>query len=616
MSIETDPRLGTDLAGYRLESVLGRGGMGVVYLAQDLRLKRRVALKLIAPELAADLHFRERFLRESELAASLDHSHVVPVYGAGETDGQLWMAMRYVQGIDLRTLLVSEGPLEPRRALELVSQVAEALDAAHAVGLVHRDVKPANVLVTEEGGGEHCYLADFGLARSGAAEANPSEAPHLSGTVDYTSHEQITRQPADQRADVYSLGCVLYECLSGEPPFKRPRPAATLYAHLDEPPPALTQRRGELPAEIDAVIARALAKGPDERYQTCHELTDGAREALGLEAPRFSRRTLLLAGSGAALAITAAAAVPAILLSRGEKAPAPILPLESESVVRLDPATGALVGATALAATPGAVAVGDGALWVARLDEQALIEIDPETGGVVKQVDLSDATRPGVLAAGKEAVWIGQPSSLTDLWKYDTGSGSLTRVDLPVNVSPDTLALADGAVWVGCDALVRVSPDRGQVERTFDFAVSPSFVAAGDKTFWAAGAEATPSVTGRSVAWRIDPATGATLSTTELDLVVSGIAVGEGAVWVISLDQDSVTRIDLATNDVAEGFSAGRASKAVSVGAGAVWVASSRDATVTRFDPTTFDVKTIEVGGTPTGIDIGAGAAWVGVQAA
>ena len=239
MSVETDQLLGTDLAGYRIESVLGRGGMGVVYLATDLRLKRRVALKLVAPELAADARFRERFLREAELAASLDHSHVVPVYGAGETDGQLWMAMRYVQGTDLRTLLEQEGPLEPARAVELCSQVGAALDAAHAHGLVHRDVKPANVLVTQEDSEEHCYLSDFGLARSPSDEQVAAGA-HLSGTIDYTAPEQSAHEPLDHRADVYSLGCVLYECLTGEPPFKRPRPAATLFAHANDPPPPRT----------------------------------------------------------------------------------------------------------------------------------------------------------------------------------------------------------------------------------------------------------------------------------------------------------------------------------------------------------------------------------------
>jgi serine/threonine-protein kinase len=300
MSIETDRLLGTDLAGYRLESVLGRGGMGVVYLATDLRLERKVALKLVAPELAGDARFRERFLRESRLAASLDHSHIVPVHAAGETDGQLWIAMRYVQGTDLRTLLERDGPLEPARAVELCSQIGEALDAAHVHGLVHRDVKPANVLVTEEGGEEHCYLADFGLARTAELEAVPGTGAHLSGTVDYTAPEQIAAETADQRADVYSLGCVLYECLAGEPPFKRPRPVTTLFAHASEPPPSLHKRRPELPEDIDQVIAKALAKEPDQRYETCRELAEAARSALGLGGPRFTRRQLVLAGTGAA----------------------------------------------------------------------------------------------------------------------------------------------------------------------------------------------------------------------------------------------------------------------------------------------------------------------------
>src|SRR5262245_61753887 len=190
--------------------------MGVVYLATDLRLERKVALKLVAPEIADDARFRERFLRESRLAASLDHSHIVPVHAAGETDGQLWIAMRYVQGTDLRTLLDEEGPLEPARAIELCSQIGEALDAAHAHGLVHRDVKPANVLVTQEGGEEHCYLSDFGLARRPETTEIAGGA-HLSGTIDYTAPEQTAREPLDHHADVYSLGCVLYECLVGEP---------------------------------------------------------------------------------------------------------------------------------------------------------------------------------------------------------------------------------------------------------------------------------------------------------------------------------------------------------------------------------------------------------------
>ena len=242
---------GDQLAGYEIEAVLGHGGMGVVYRAFDARLGRPVALKLIAPERAQDSRFRERFLVESQLAASLDHSNVVPVYDAGEADGRLYIAMRYVEGTDLGTLLAREAPLDPERALALVGQVAAALDAAHARGLVHRDVKPANILVTEEIGREHCYLSDFGLTRGPDPGAGSSEPAHLSGTVAYTSPEQITGDLVTGRADVYSLACVLYECLSGDPPFAGRRSMAVLVAHVQEPPPPLPDSSGAGPGSLE-----------------------------------------------------------------------------------------------------------------------------------------------------------------------------------------------------------------------------------------------------------------------------------------------------------------------------------------------------------------------------
>jgi tetratricopeptide (TPR) repeat protein len=271
-----DLRPGTDVAGYRIEEVVGRGGMGVVYLAEQLRLKRRVALKLLAPELAGDERFRERFLRESELAASLDHPNVVDIYDAGEVDGLLYLAMRYVDGTDLGTVLAQEGRLEPARAIAIVGPMADALDAGHGLGLVHRDVKPANVLLAREGG---VYLADFGLTRH-AGEGSPVEKPHLSGTLEYVAPEQIDGELPDVRADVYSLGCVLYHCLAGEPPFPKESPMALLWAHFDEQPPSLRERQPELPAAIDEVIAKALAKEPEERYASCGELAAAAAAAL------------------------------------------------------------------------------------------------------------------------------------------------------------------------------------------------------------------------------------------------------------------------------------------------------------------------------------------------
>ena len=209
---------GTTVAGYRIEALIGRGGMGAVYRAEEAGLGRKVALKVIAPELAQDERFRERFLRESRIAASLDHPHVVPIYQAGEEDGVLFLAMRYVEGSDLAKLVAENGALEPKRAVELLSQVAEALDAAHEKGLVHRDVKPSNVLIAEAAGREHCYLGDFGLTKRTGSLSGVSVAGEIVGTLEYVAPEQITGDPLDERADVYSLGCVLYECLTGQAP--------------------------------------------------------------------------------------------------------------------------------------------------------------------------------------------------------------------------------------------------------------------------------------------------------------------------------------------------------------------------------------------------------------
>ena len=226
-----DLRTGSRLVNYRLEAVLGRGGMSVVYLAEDLRLRRKVAVKLLTPELLEDVRFRERFVRESELAASIDHPNVIPIYEAGEVEGRLYIAMRYVAGTDLKALLRREDALEPARAVAIVAQVAPALDAAHEHGLVHRDVKPGNVLVTSQDGREHVYLSDFGVAKSASLATGLTAAGQLFGTIDYVAPEQIRGEAIDGRADQYSLGCLLFECLCGEVPFRRDTEVAVIYAH-------------------------------------------------------------------------------------------------------------------------------------------------------------------------------------------------------------------------------------------------------------------------------------------------------------------------------------------------------------------------------------------------
>jgi serine/threonine-protein kinase len=324
------PSAGETFGGYEIESLLGRGGMGAVYLATHARLGRKVALKTIAPELSHDEAFRARFLRESQLVASLDHPNVIPIYDADEVDGVLYIAMRYVSGPSLQALLRARGALAPAEALHIAEQIGGALDSAHAAGLVHRDVKPANILVAEPG--DHAYLCDFGLAR-GTRSEGLTETGSFLGSVDYCAPEQIEGRPLDGRTDVYALGCVLYHCLAGEPPFRRDSDFLVLEAHVRDLVPALREARPEL----DRVLATAMAKDPDARYPNGRALAGAFRAALGEDdkatraaAPRpappepvtlrhETRRVraprALLAAGGAVL--LAAVALAAVLVLRG-----------------------------------------------------------------------------------------------------------------------------------------------------------------------------------------------------------------------------------------------------------------------------------------------------------
>ena len=286
MPTGSTPDVGDKLGGYTLESVLGRGGMGAVYLATHERLGRQVALKVISPELAHDDDFRVRFLREAQLAASLDHPNVIPVYDAGEADGVLFLAMRYVRGSSLQQVLRDDRPLSVAETVRVVEQVAGALDAAHAAGLVHRDVKPANVLLAEPGG--HVYLCDFGLAKRMSSPATTRTGFFL-GTADYCAPEQIEGRPVDARADVYSLGGIAFHCLTGRPPFTRDSEFAVLQAHLGDLPPLVSERRPELPRALDAVVAAALAKQPEARYASAGAFARALRDAVAGAAEPATR---------------------------------------------------------------------------------------------------------------------------------------------------------------------------------------------------------------------------------------------------------------------------------------------------------------------------------------
>jgi serine/threonine protein kinase len=284
-------RQGSVVAGYRLEAQVGAGGMAVVFRARDERLNRPVALKILVPGLASDPEFRRRFLAESRAAAAVDDPHIIPIHEAGEAEGALFIAMRFVQGGDLRHVLAREGALPPGRAAEFLSPVASALDAAHAAGLVHRDVKPANILVdVRPGRPDHVFLSDFGVSKGATASVSLTGAGVFLGTPDYSAPEQIQGQPVDGRADQYALACVAYQLLTGHVPFERDQAMAILLAHLSGPPPSLVARRPDLPVAADMVLTRALAKVPETRFGSCGEFAEALRAALGL-APYDPRGT-------------------------------------------------------------------------------------------------------------------------------------------------------------------------------------------------------------------------------------------------------------------------------------------------------------------------------------
>jgi serine/threonine protein kinase len=271
---------GARVAGYVLERLVGVGGMAAVYQARDERLRRVVALKL----LAGDEAVRTRFVREARAVAAVDHPHIIPVYAAGEASGMQFIAMRFVPGDTLQGMIRASGALPPRRAAGFISAVASALDAAHAAGLVHRDVKPGNILVdARPGHPEHPYLTDFGIARAMLSAGTLTVAGQFLGTPDYAAPEQVNGQPVDGRADQYALACVAFETLTGTVPFKRELPIAVLYAHLSTPPPRVTLIRPDLPSAVDDVLVRALAKSPGERYPNCADFADTLRDALGLD---------------------------------------------------------------------------------------------------------------------------------------------------------------------------------------------------------------------------------------------------------------------------------------------------------------------------------------------
>jgi predicted Ser/Thr protein kinase len=596
-----DQRIGTEIAGFRIQEELGRGGMGVVYLAEQSSPRRRVALKILSPDLARDPAFRERFTRESEAAASVEHPNVIPVHASGESDGVLYIAMRYIQGEDLATLIHREGPLPSGRAVSICSQIAEALDEAHEVGLVHRDVKPGNILVAK---GDRAYLSDFGLIRRSKLETGLTKTGQFMGTIDYCAPEQIRGEDVDGRADVYSLGCVLYECLAGAPPFARETEIATLYAHLEEPPPSTTSSPSGPSRELDRVIGRAMAKRPGDRYETAGEFARAARHALGIvsgegdvvsERPRPGDRRLL-AGIGAVVAV---AAIAVILATRGGPGPdrstggAPVGP-PLGSVVRLDPATGKLaqtISGISVAQGAGRVsglAAGEGGVWVG--SQPNVEHIDPVSGDVRGTILVQSFFVQPVV--GFRTVWV--ESLQGELLRINPATDSLlppirlVAIGTPIP-GQTRLAVGEGAVWAAVDRiLIQVDPVRNRVRRRIEVG-NIDGVAAGEGSVFVID-----GLSGRLT--QVDPTTGKVIGSVELAGSPDALAVGGGAVWVLDSDVGTVQEVDAETLAPGDTVRVGSDETDITFGAGAVWLADGTGNSLTRIDPVTHEPRIFSIG--------------------
>jgi hypothetical protein len=617
VTVDTQVQVGSDFLGYRIEELIGRGGMGVVYRAYDLRLKRAVALKLLAPDLALDERFRARFARETELAMALEHPNVVPVHDAGDVDDRLYLAMRLVEGTDLRALLRAEGRLQPARALAICRQVAAALDAAHARGLVHRDVKPSNVLLDAD---EHAYLADFGLSRL-VADGSPQLDGRSLGTPAYVAPEQLDGEPVDGRADLYSLACLVYECLAGEPPFPHASRLAVAWAHLEQEPPSASASNAALPAAVDAPLRKGLAKDPADRPPTCAALIDATETALGLRSPRRSpRRTALIAV--AAVLAGLAAVVTAIVWGANGGSAEPVLYGEPGTVVRIDPARNAVADVVAVGTDPEAVAVHGRRVWVYNYSDGTVASVDQRTkhvqttGVPARPVDVSAYAGP-VLAADAGGAWfIGVNDSDRPVLVRITGTGRRTFYHL--DGVPWGVAVGYGAVWIVAHGerdsqLLRIDPVTGEITHRTRFAGAAAIdsVAVGLGAVWVVGATS-------ATLYRMDA------RTAELrgQVRIGGSAraprpyLMRGYVWV------GLTVLDPRTLGTVRNLSCCPARAGEDTGGfGSVWSADAPTGSVVRWGMDWEVAQTVRVvasaplfgGGCLTSIASGAGGIWVTV---
>jgi serine/threonine protein kinase len=627
---------GSVVAGYRIESVVARGGMGVVYRATQLALDRPVALKVIAPEAAGDPSFRERFQRESRLAASIDHPNVIPVHEAGEHDGLLYITMRLVDGIDLGRLIASEGRLSLERTSRILTQVAAALDAAHSRGLVHRDVKPANILVARD---DHVYLTDFGLVKSVTSDSGPTQTGQVVGTVNYVAPETIHGRGSDARSDVYALGCVVFQMLTGYVPFERETPVATMWAHSSEPPPPLPAATGDgSMASVDEVIARSLAKEPDDRFQSAGDMARAFAAAVsgvpvaapersvargdaapdGASTPQTvidspSGPTRPLEGATAAtdavedtptatkgltsatptpssgggvpasrkFLLTAAAVLAVIVvgvvlvtLLGGGGDDEPKNALESDSFS---------ISTSEVGGEPRGIAVGEGGVWVADYDRDTVTKLDDSGKPDGKPIPVPDD--PIAIEAGEGYVWVLSTGSDYVVTRIDPSREEVSGKPIKVEIGADNIEVGEGAVWVADNTQVtRIDPEENRVVAKVPIEGGFDGMAVGEGYVWVTGDSITPALT------RIDAETNKPVPTGDVALegtIVAGYGYGWGfeEVSVDSTDTRLI-RIDPATgNKIGNGVEFSRTG--LDVGASAIWSIDTSNGFITRIDPKT-----------------------------
>jgi serine/threonine protein kinase len=575
---------GSTFAGCRVESVAGRGGMGVVFRATQLALQRPVALKAIAPELAADAEYRERFQRESHLAAIIDHPNVIPVYEAGEFEGTLYLIMRWIDGTDLRQLFNRSAPVAPRRAIKLLRPVASALAAAQRHGLVHRDVKPANVLIARsyDGDEEHIYLTDFGIARRSDAKSLTGTGKFV-GTIDYMAPERIEGKKGDASCDTYSLGCMLFEALTGHVPFDRPTDVSKMFAHVSEPVPSAREEVDGVPASVDTIISRSMAKRPEDRYSSAGEMAAALGQALlELEtgertivspAPQTVPSPLATAEPTKLSEPTAAMADPTAVMSEptavtresDPAAAAPPAPRSRRSTIIWVLPVAALVVAVVLVV----VLSGGGK------SASALVEI--HGSGMTQGRTITVSGPAGSISIGVQNVWVSLPGR-DEIVRSSVATGA--QQTFPAAGSPTAIAAGVSAVWVaqpGLQTLAQFNGDSGKRVHSARLSGTPTAIALdqNDSSAWVA--DSSGAIT--------HVALGGTVAGTpgHSSPPASSLGRGEGAVWGTNGSSPGLVRVSSGASGMTTTFAAGPSPIGVALDQG-VWTANT-NGHVTRFDP-------------------------------